>query len=80
MNKRDLKSGYTVEVDLADEQSWREILCEFDDANLYQTWAHAAVISGRRNVSHLVLRHDGKIVAVAQARIAKLPLVNLGVA
>jgi hypothetical protein len=80
LNQRALQSGYAVEVDLANEQSWCEILRQFDDANLYQTWAYAAVISGRRNLSHLVLRHEGKIVAVAQARIARLPLVNLGVA
>jgi len=80
LKKRDLQSGYTVEVDVADERSWGEIMREFSDANLYQTWAHAAVISGRQRVSHLVLRREGKIAAVAQARIAKLPLVNFGVA
>ena len=75
-----LDSGYTSEVDAIDEQDWYQVLERFDDANIYQTWAYAAVTCGRRNVSHLILRKDGVEVAIAQARIAKLPLLNVGIA
>ena len=77
---RALAPGYTAEVDTVDERKWSEILQEFDDANIYQTWPYGAVTSGRRNLSHLILRENGDIVAVAQARIAKVPLTNIGVA
>jgi len=77
---RQLAPGYTSEVDTADEKKWCELLQEFDDANLYQTWSYAAVISGSRNISHLILKRNGEVVAIAQARIAKVPLISLGVA
>jgi lipid II:glycine glycyltransferase (peptidoglycan interpeptide bridge formation enzyme) len=77
---RELAAGYTSEVDTVDERTWCQILQEFDDANIYQTWPYAAVICGARNMSHLVLRLNGDIAAIAQARITKLPLVNLGIA
>jgi lipid II:glycine glycyltransferase (peptidoglycan interpeptide bridge formation enzyme) len=77
---RALGPGYTSEVDTVNEQRWCQILQEFDDANIYQTWSYAAVISGRRNMSHLILRKNDEITAVAQARIAKLPFISVGIA
>ena len=77
---RELAPGYTSEVDAVDERTWCQFLQGFDDANIYQTWPYAAVVCGPRNMSHLVLRQNGDIAAIAQARIAKLPFVNLGIA
>src|SRR5271157_1357575 len=77
---RELGPGYTWEVDTIDERQWCQILQEFDDANILQTWSYGAVISGKRNISHLILRGNGDIAAVAQARIAKLPFINVGIA
>src|SRR5437879_4054435 len=77
---RALDPGYTSEVDTVDEQTWCQILQEFGEANIYQSWSYAAVTSGQRSMSHLILRKNRNIVAVAQARIAKLPLINVGIA
>jgi len=77
---RPLEREYKVEVDLVDEQEWYNALQLFDDANLYQTWAYGTVMSGRSNISHLVLRRQGAVVAVAQARIAKIPVIPAGMA
>jgi lipid II:glycine glycyltransferase (peptidoglycan interpeptide bridge formation enzyme) len=77
---RPLNPAYTSEIDTADEPLWSQLLSEFDDANVYQTWQYAEVLSGRRNMSEMILRKNGDIVAMAQVRIAKLPLVNVGVA
>jgi hypothetical protein len=77
---RKLTPGFTSEVDSVDEQSWCRVLGQFDDANIYQTWSHGTVIAGRRNLSHLILRENGNIVAIAQARISKLPVLNIGIA
>jgi hypothetical protein len=76
----ELDPGYTSEVDTVNEQRWGQILQEFDDANIYQSWPYAAVISGRRYMSHLILRKNGAITAIAQARIAKLPFIGVGIA
>jgi FemAB family len=75
-----LSPGYTSEVDTVDEQRWYQILQEFNDANIFQTYAFGAVACGRRNLGHLILKKDGEIVAVAQAKIVRLPLLNIGTA
>jgi len=78
--KRELGPGYVAEVDSVDEAVWSGLLDQFEDANLYQTWSYDEVRAGRANISQLVLKKDGVVVAVAQARIMKLPVVNAGVA
>lgn len=77
---RALAPGYIAETDAIDEQGWCQALQTFDDANIYQTWSYAHVTSGRHNMSHLVLRKDGELVAMVQARIARLPTINAGIA
>lgn len=77
---RELLSGYASEIDAVEEQTWYQLLQRFDDANIFQTWSYADVRYGRQNTSHFLLRKKGDVVAVAQARIIKLPLVDVGVA
>jgi len=73
-------NGYYAEVDGCTPEGWCNLLLEFEDANIYQTWAYGAVRWRSRNLSHLVIRKDGEIVAAAQLRIARLPLVPAGIA
>jgi lipid II:glycine glycyltransferase (peptidoglycan interpeptide bridge formation enzyme) len=80
LKKRELGQGYTMEVDTCDEATWYQILERFEDASIYQTWSYAEVIAGKRKTSHLIVRKNGEVVAIAQARIAKLPLINVGIA
>ena len=77
---RALDRGYTSSVDTVDEATWYRILGDFDDANIFQTWAYGVVTSGRRNLSHLLLKEAGNIVSVAQARIVRVPLTHVGIA
>lgn len=75
-----LDPGYVPEVDTVDEDGWYRVLQEFNDASIYQTYAAGAVSCSRRNLSHLILKKGGEIVAAAQARITRLPLINVGTA
>jgi len=75
-----LENGYAAEFDTVDKHEWDNIIDKFSDANLYQTWSYEAVRCGEKNISHLVLRSADKIVAVAQARIVRLPVIGLGAA
>ncbi len=75
-----LAPGYTSEVDNVDEKSWCQLLELFDDANIFKTWSYAEVTRGARNMSHLVLKKNGEVVALAQVRIAKVPLLKIGIA
>lgn len=77
---RELDRGYVSEVDELPESAWYQTLEQFDDANLYQTWAYDEVRSGRNNISHLVLRQNGVAVAIAQARLATIPWLKAGIA
>jgi lipid II:glycine glycyltransferase (peptidoglycan interpeptide bridge formation enzyme) len=76
----DLDLGYSVEVNQVDEATWYQLLDQFDDANIYQTWAYGLVRSGQRNISHLVLKRQGQVVAMAQSRIARAPVIGVGIA
>ena len=77
---RPLAAGYRAECVRLPRETWNEILALFSDASLYQTWDYDAVRCGERNLSHLVLKHDDEIVAVAQARLAGMPGLRLGAA
>ena len=76
----ELGHGYASEVDSVDEQEWCQILDQFDDANIYQTWSYDEVRFGRKNISHLLLKRGDQVVAAAQSRIVKLPFVDAGIA
>src|SRR5262249_55834807 len=52
----------------------------FDDANIYQTWSYGAVRWGRRNLSHLVLKRNDDILAMAQLRIVRPTSFKFGMA
>lgn len=78
--ERALAPHFTSEIDTVSERDWQELLLQFDDANIYQSWSYADVSWGPKHTSRLVLKKDGRAVALAQARVLKLPIVNLGIA
>ena len=57
-------SRFQVEVDEVDRNGWHLLIREFDDASIYQTWPYG--ISGKRDVSHIVVREDGDAVGCCQ--------------
>jgi lipid II:glycine glycyltransferase (peptidoglycan interpeptide bridge formation enzyme) len=72
--------GWQVEVDHATPAEWSKMLDLFDDANIYQTFAYGGVRWGAKNLSHLVLRADGKVVGIAQLRIVRPTPLKFGMA
>lgn len=76
----DLDKSYSVEVDTVDKDTWYKTINNFNDANIYQTWAHDEIRFGRKRMSHLVVKKDGKLVAAVQVRILKIPVINAGIA
>jgi peptidoglycan pentaglycine glycine transferase (the first glycine) len=75
-----LAPGVRAEVDQIGKAEWSKLLPRFEDAIIYQTWSYGSVRWGEDNLSHLVLRRDGEIVAAAQSRIMKLPVIGHGIA
>src|ERR1035437_3065340 len=52
----------------------------FYDANLYQTWSYGAVRWGEKNLSHLVLKRSGEVLAMAQLRMVRPTNFKFGMA
>lgn len=75
-----LDPGYSIEVDQIDKAAWHESMSRFEDASFYQTWSWGSLQWGKRQISHLVLKHQGRLVAMAQLRVIGIPLLRLGVA
>lgn len=69
-----------VEVDSAEALTWGELLREFDDANIYQTWSWGANNCSPNNLSSIILRNNGEVMAMALVRIRTLPVIRGGVA
>ena len=56
-----LSEDYRMEVDMVEKAAWYEIIEDFSDANLYQTWSYGSVLWGEKRLSHLILKKDGII-------------------
>ena len=77
---RPLPGPYSVEVDTVSRGEWYDIIQGFEDGNVYQTWSYEEMRAGRTECSHLLLRRSGRIVAAAQVRIVRLPVLGYGAA
>ena len=76
----DLDKDYTAEIDRIDKPRWHDLLKEFDDATYYQTWSYGEKFWGNGHLSHVVLRHEGRAVALAQLRILRFSVLRTGAA
>lgn len=74
-----LRSGYTAEFDRVTRREWSSLLRLFDDATIIQAWDFPETVCPGQQVSRLVLRRGGEVVALAQARIVAAPLIPRGI-
>ena len=73
-------SGYQVHCDSITIHDWDREIVYFQDATINQTWSFGASLSGASNLSHIVVRRDNAIAAMAQVRIVRIPVLNRGMA
>lgn len=73
-------SHYRSEIDGVVESEWAGFVDRFQDANIYQTWSYGAIRWGEKHLSHLVLRRNDEVVAIAQLRIIRFSVFRSGVA
>lgn len=76
----DLEKGYSAEIDRLDKSSWHALLRKFDDATYYQTWSYGEKFWGNGHLSHVLLRHEGRAVAMAQLRVLRFSFFRAGAA
>ncbi|HUZ48095.1 MAG TPA: peptidoglycan bridge formation glycyltransferase FemA/FemB family protein [Terriglobia bacterium] len=71
---------YSVKVDSMRKSEWDGILQMFDDSSLMQTWSYGSIRWGEKNLSHVVLRKNGEIVAASEAVLIKAPYLPISLA
>ena len=71
---------YSIEVDKISKDAWTNALLTFDDGNIYQTWSYGAVRWGSENLSHIVVKKNETVLAMAQMAIKALPILQRGIA
>ncbi len=74
------EAEWQVEVDRTTAADWSRMLDLFNDANIYQTSAYGGVRWGENNLSRLVLKRSGEVVAIAQFRIIRPTPLKFGIA
>ncbi len=75
----ELPQGYHIEIDSTHEQLWSNLLEQFHDATICQTWSYARILYGDKNMSHIVLKKDDDVIAMAQVGIRRAPLLATGI-
>jgi len=72
----DIPTGATdtgIQVDSIDDRQWSTYLDRFDDASFYQTWQSGTVQYRAGCLSHLLIKQDEDVIAIAQVGIRKMP-------
>jgi lipid II:glycine glycyltransferase (peptidoglycan interpeptide bridge formation enzyme) len=70
----------SYEVERVTESEWTNVVLRFRDASLYQTFQYGTVRWGRSNLSHILIKRDGDIVAAAQLSLMMVPGIKRGIA
>lgn len=73
-------ADWSIEIDGITKSQWHDVIRNFEDASLYQTWSYGEARWGRHRLSHLVLRKGGDQVAAAQIMVHRAPIVGGGIA
>ena len=76
----DTHSEFQASIDTVSKDEWNRLLGQFDDALIQQTWDYGAVCWGEEQLSHLLLKQKDVVVAMAQVRIVKVPVICKGIA
>jgi len=61
-------------IDSVDEEQWGRLLRDFDDASIFQTWTYGSARWGAGNLSHVVIREGGGVIALAQIILMGAPM------
>ncbi|MCD6321397.1 MAG: peptidoglycan bridge formation glycyltransferase FemA/FemB family protein, partial [Clostridiales bacterium] len=80
METNTLDANYTYELGTLDKTAWTEILQQFNDATIYQTWSYGVIRWGVKNINHLILKEDEEIRGIAQIITKRIPVIGGGIA
>lgn len=77
---QNIQQDYDCRIDCVTEEEWTPLLLQFNDSTIYQTWSYGKVRWGEKNISHFILKKNGKVVGIAQVVIRKIPILKIGIA
>jgi hypothetical protein len=80
MSSDDSHSDYNVVFDSISEQDWTKLLCEFDDAHIYQSWSYGKIHFDKSSLHHCVSYKNSVPIALAQISVTSFPLIKSGIA
>lgn len=75
-----VSSEFEICIDSVARPEWNRLLEQFDDATIQQTWDYGAVCWGEEQLSHFILKYKDAVVAMAQVRIVRVPVIGKGIA
>lgn len=61
------------------KEEWNELLSEFNDASIYQTWEFPIWAQNEKRVEHLAFYENDNLIGLALARIRTAPIINWGI-
>lgn len=69
-------------IEPIDQAAWEALAAGFGDYNYQQTWAYGMAMAQRRGAvsEHIAIYAAGKLIALADVRVKRLPLVGGGIA
>ncbi len=65
---------------VADKDKWNDLLDNFIDANIYQTWSYAEIVQSEKIIEHVAIYERENLLAIALVRIKSIPVLKRGVA
>jgi len=76
----DCGNGVRVDIGRVSAAVWAETIGAFRDATLYQASAYAETLWDSRQITRVIVRRRNCVVAAAQVRVLKVPLMPAGIA
>ncbi|MBN1981888.1 MAG: peptidoglycan bridge formation glycyltransferase FemA/FemB family protein [Chitinivibrionales bacterium] len=75
-----LPISYAYTATTLSQHEWTSILSQFSDASICQSWEYGAVRWGSGALHHILLKKNQTVVAAAQVRLLKLPMIPVRMA
>ncbi|HEY7752164.1 MAG TPA: hypothetical protein VH917_07710, partial [Ignavibacteriaceae bacterium] len=72
-------SEYKISV-IDDANLWNNLLDQFIDANIYQTWNYSKILRDEKLVENVVIYKGGEVIGATEVRIKMAPVLPRGVA
>jgi len=71
---------FLFEMDNMDSATWDQLITQFEDASIYQSWAFGKSATRFASASHIVMKEGCEVYGCCQVRLKRLYPLKIGVA